>query len=209
MSLLYALTGSFDARGGNVLFAAAPAAPITGEDLPSAKVMAPAVGRVERPLGPARWGYVGARDLYQAILEGVPYQVGAVLGFGANMLLAHADGRYGREALKALDFYAHVDMFMNPTAELADVVLPVASAFEREGLKIGFEVDQDARAAAGPPAAGHGHRFRLGLTTWPRRQAGKLDRVARGLYALPGAAMSEHRSLAEVPGSRMIHHPLQ
>lgn len=146
MSLLYALTGSFDARGGNVLFAAAPAAPITGEDLPSAKVMAPAVGRVERPLGPARWGYVGARDLYQAILEGVPYQVGAVLGFGANMLLAHADGRYGREALKALDFYAHVDMFMNPTAELADVVLPVASAFEREGLKIGFEVDQDARS---------------------------------------------------------------
>jgi predicted transcriptional regulator of viral defense system len=40
-------------------------------------------------------------------------------------------------------------------------------------------------------------------------QAGKLDRVARGLYALPGAAMSEHRSLVEVPGSRMIHHPLQ
>ena len=29
-------------------------------------------------------------------------------------------------------------------------------------------------------------------------QSGKLDRVARGLYALPGAAMSEHRSLAEV-----------
>jgi predicted transcriptional regulator of viral defense system len=29
-------------------------------------------------------------------------------------------------------------------------------------------------------------------------QAGKLDRVARGLYSLPGAAMSEHRSLAEV-----------
>jgi predicted transcriptional regulator of viral defense system len=29
-------------------------------------------------------------------------------------------------------------------------------------------------------------------------QAGKLDRVARGLYALPGAATSEHRSLAEV-----------
>ena len=29
-------------------------------------------------------------------------------------------------------------------------------------------------------------------------EAGKLDRVARGLYSLPGAAMSEHRSLAEV-----------
>ena len=29
-------------------------------------------------------------------------------------------------------------------------------------------------------------------------RAGKLERVARGLYGLPGAAISEHRSLAEV-----------
>ena len=29
-------------------------------------------------------------------------------------------------------------------------------------------------------------------------QAGKLERVARGLYGLPGATVSEHRSLAEV-----------
>jgi len=29
-------------------------------------------------------------------------------------------------------------------------------------------------------------------------EAGKLERVSRGLYTLPGAAMSEHRSLAEV-----------
>jgi anaerobic selenocysteine-containing dehydrogenase len=108
--------------------------------------MAPAVGRTERPLGPARWGYVGARDLYRAILEGTPYPVRTMLGFGANMLLAHADGRYGREALRTLDFYAHADLFMNPTAALADVVLPVASAFEREGLKIGFEVSHDAQS---------------------------------------------------------------
>ena len=69
-----------------------------------------------------------------------------MIGFGANMLLAHANGRHGREALKALDFYAHLDLFMNPTAELADVVLPVASAFEREGLKLGFEISQEAQS---------------------------------------------------------------
>jgi len=146
MSLLYALTGSFDEPGGNVLFSAPPAASITGEELPSARGMAPTVGRAERPLGPGCWGFVGTPDLYQAILEGTPYPVRAVLGFGANMLLAHADGRHGREALKALDFYAHADVFMNPTAQMADVVLPVASAFEREGLKIGFEVNQDAQS---------------------------------------------------------------
>ena len=123
-----------------------PAAPITGEDLPAARQMAPALGLAERPLGPARWNNVTTRDLYRAILEGKPYPVRGLIGFGANMLLAHADGGHGREALAALDFYAHADLFMNPTAELADVVLPVASAFEREALKIGFEISPEAQS---------------------------------------------------------------
>lgn len=146
MSLLYALTGSFDRPGGNVLFTAPPAASIIGEDLPSARHLAPTVGLAERPLGPARWGSVTTHDLYRAILEGKPYPVRVLIGFGANMLLAHADGRHGREALKVVPFYAHADLFMNPTAELADVVLPVASAFEREGLKLGFEISQGAQS---------------------------------------------------------------
>jgi anaerobic selenocysteine-containing dehydrogenase len=146
MSLLYALTGCFDRPGGNVLFTAPPAAPITGDELPSARHTARTVGLAERPLGPARWGYVATRDLYQAIREGTPYPVRAVIGFGANVLLAHAGGIDGRAALQTLDFYAHADLFMNPTAELADVVLPVASAFEREGLKIGFEISPEAQS---------------------------------------------------------------
>ena len=123
-----------------------PAAPITGEDLPAAQQLAPALGVAERPLGPARWNSVTTRDLYRAILEGKPYPVRGLIGFGANMLLAHADGGHGREALAALDFYAHADLFMTPTAALADVVLPVASAFEREALKIGFEISTEAQS---------------------------------------------------------------
>jgi anaerobic selenocysteine-containing dehydrogenase len=146
MSLLYALTGSFDQPGGNVLFAGPPAAPISGDDLPAVKHMAPALGRAERPLGPARTNWVGTPELYRAMLEGTPYPVRALLGFGANMLMAHANGRHGRDALATLDFYAHLDLFMNPTAEMADVVLPVASSFEREGLKLGFEISQDAQS---------------------------------------------------------------
>jgi anaerobic selenocysteine-containing dehydrogenase len=101
---------------------------------------------LERPLGPARWGYYNTRDLYRAIREGKPHSVAAAIGFGANMLLAHADGARGREALKELEYYAHADLFMNPTAEMADIVLPIASAFEREGLKIGFEVSEEAQS---------------------------------------------------------------
>jgi anaerobic selenocysteine-containing dehydrogenase len=87
MSLLYALTGCFDKRGGNVLFPAPPAAPITGQELPAAQHMPPTLGLAERPLGPAHWGFVTTRDLYRAIVDGQPYPVRAVIGFGANMLL--------------------------------------------------------------------------------------------------------------------------
>lgn len=146
MALLYALTGSFDAPGGNVLLPSIPAAPITGEDLPTAKRLAPAIGFAERPLGPARWNSVSTHDFYRAVLEGTPYPVRGLIGFGANLLLAQADPVRGRAALSALDFYAHADLFTTPTAALADIVLPIASCFEREALKIGFEISAEAQS---------------------------------------------------------------
>jgi anaerobic selenocysteine-containing dehydrogenase len=146
MSLLYALTGSFDAKGGNVLFPAVPNGAVTGEELPAAKRMKPALGLAERPLGTARAGNVTARELYTAILDGRPYPVRGLIGFGANTLVAHNDALRGREALQALDFHVHIDMFMNPTAELADVIMPAASPFEREGLRFGFEISAEAQS---------------------------------------------------------------
>ncbi|MGE0823474.1 MAG: molybdopterin-dependent oxidoreductase [Candidatus Binatia bacterium] len=146
MSLLYALTGCFDAPGGNVLLPAIASAPITGEDLPAAQRLAPALEVAERPLGPARWNNITAHAFYRAVLESEPYPVRGLIGFGSNMLLSHADGGRGRVALATLDFYAHADLFMTPTAAFADVVLPVASAFERDALKIGFEISTEAQS---------------------------------------------------------------
>jgi anaerobic selenocysteine-containing dehydrogenase len=143
---LYALTGSFDTRGGNVLFAAVPTANAVGWNLLPAAQRARTLGLPDRPLGPSRWQFVTSEELYRGILEQQPYPVHGLVGFGANLLLSHADGQRGREALAALDFYVHADLFMNPTAELADVVLPVASPFEREALKIGFEVSAEAQS---------------------------------------------------------------
>jgi anaerobic selenocysteine-containing dehydrogenase len=146
ISFLYALTGSFDAQGGNVLFPAVPTSNVTGEELLSPKQRARSLGLPDRPLGPSRWEWVTTDEVYRAIQEQRPYAVKGMVGFGANLLLAHADVRRGREALAALDFYVHADLFMNPTAELADVVLPVATPFEREGLKIGFDVSPAAQS---------------------------------------------------------------
>jgi anaerobic selenocysteine-containing dehydrogenase len=206
MSLLYALTGSFDAPGGNVLFPAPPAASISGEDLPAAKRMAPTLGLAERPLGTARSGNVTTRELYRAILEGQPYPVRGLIGFGSNMLLAHLDGAHGRRALAALDFYAHADLFMTPTAELADVVLPTSSCFEREALKLGFEISPEAQAriqlrpaVVPPPGEARGDtdivlglaaRLGLGDRFWD----GDVDAAYRAQLAPSGITLEQLRA---------------
>jgi len=139
------LTGSLDVQGGNVLFSKVPTDDVTGRDLLPAAQQKPALGLPEQPLGPSRWHFVNSEEIYRGILEKQPYGIHGLVVFGSNLLLSHAAGLRGRQALEALDFYVHTDLFMNPTAEQADIVLPVASAFEREALKIGFEVSQEAQ----------------------------------------------------------------
>ena len=143
---LYTLTGSFDAPGGNVLFTPVPTAKVSGEEFSTPERRKRVLGASERPLGPARMGHASSGELYRAVLEHQPYRVRGLVGFGGNLLVAHAAARRGRDALAALEFYVHAYLFMNPSAELADVVLPVASPFEREALKVGFEISQDAQS---------------------------------------------------------------
>jgi anaerobic selenocysteine-containing dehydrogenase len=111
----------------------------------SPELKAQSLGLSSRPLGPAVGEHTSTDDLYRAIIDRQPYGVRGLVVFGANLLMAHADGRRGRKALAALDFYVHADLFMKPTAELADIVLPVATPFETGALKIGFEVSAAAQ----------------------------------------------------------------
>lgn len=142
INVLYALTGSLDVPGGNVLFEAVPSNPIDGREFLSDARPA-AVGADQRPLGPARFEFVTGEDFYTAVLDG---RIKALVGFGGNMVMAHADSLRGREALRSLDFFVQADLFMTPTAELADIVLPVTTPFESEALKIGFEYSQEAQS---------------------------------------------------------------
>ncbi len=146
IGLLHALTGCFDSPGGNVCFAAPPAIDISGGELLATEQKAHTLGSGIRPLGPSLGEFATNGELYDAILEHDPLAVRGLVVFGTNMLMANADSRRGRKALAALDFYVHADLFMNPTAEMADIVLPVASPFETEGLNIGFETDAAAQS---------------------------------------------------------------
>jgi anaerobic selenocysteine-containing dehydrogenase len=146
INVLYALTGCFDAPGGNVLFTPVPTNPIAGAELLDRTQATKAIGLSERPLGPARFGFVTGEDFYTAALEGHPYRPRGLVSFGSNLLMAHGDSARGRDALQALEFHVHLDLFMSPTADQADIVLPVTGAFEAEGLKVGFEISQDAQS---------------------------------------------------------------
>jgi anaerobic selenocysteine-containing dehydrogenase len=65
--------------------------------------------------------------LLQAMREGKPYWVKAYLMFGSNALTTYANSKQVYESLMKLDFIVNADLFMTPTAELADILLPAAS----------------------------------------------------------------------------------
>ncbi len=68
-------------------------------------------------------------DCIEAMLNG------KIRGFyvpGSNIVVAEANSRKICEALRSLEFLVVAELFMTPTAELADLVLPVAHFLETE-----------------------------------------------------------------------------
>ncbi len=145
VSLLYALTGCYDSKGGNVLFETLTTKDISGQGKMTAAQRGKALGLGQRPLGPeAINGWITSDAFYDAALKGKPYAVKALVSFGLNMIVSHADAARGAKALDALNFMVHSDIFLTPTAQHADIVLPVNTPWEREGLRTDFKVDQEA-----------------------------------------------------------------
>jgi anaerobic selenocysteine-containing dehydrogenase len=144
IAILHSLTGSIDVPGGNVHFAQVPVNDVSGNELRDATQWQKALGLAERPLGLGKSGWILSDDLYRAVIETRPYRVRALVGFGLNLLLSPAEAARGAEALRRLEFHVQSDLYLTPTAAYADIVLPVASAWEREGLRVGFDLDQHA-----------------------------------------------------------------
>jgi len=138
--ILYALTGNYDTPGGNVLPPIIAANPIVDIRFLSPETEQKRLGFQERPLGPcgktAR--SIQSYDVFRASLTGQPYPVKAMVGFGGNILLSNAPSAYGKEALSHLDFHVQTELFMSPTAELADIVLPAASSWESWFVGVNF-----------------------------------------------------------------------
>ena len=145
IATLYALTGSFDRVGGNRIYGPLPINRVNHITLLEPAQRAKALGIDDRPLGPPASGWVTAADVYDAVLDEKPYGVHALFGFGGNFLASQPDVERGQRALEALEFHVHCDLFHTPTNAYADILLPINTPWEREGLRPGFEID--ARAA--------------------------------------------------------------
>ena len=217
INVLYALLGCLDAPGGNVLFTPVPTNRVDGFELLAPEQRTKTIGLDERPLGPARFEFTTAADFYTAALDG---RARALVNFGANLVIAQGDSARGRDALARLDFAVHADMFLTPTADLADIVLPVATPFEAEALRIGFEVSQEAQSLVQlrrPVQAPRGEarsdleivfalaqRLGLGAHFWD----GDLDAAWRHQLAPSGITLEQLRS--QPAGVRLplttVHH---
>ncbi|MBI4284391.1 MAG: molybdopterin-dependent oxidoreductase [Chloroflexi bacterium] len=72
--------------------------------------------------------------LPDTLLTDKPYPIKAMIVDGTNPLRTWPDSRKVGEAFRKLDFLVVIDLFLNETAELADIVLPAASCLERVDL---------------------------------------------------------------------------
>ena len=129
---LMAITGNLDVPGGNVLYSPPPVLPMSRfmllDKLPESQ-RRKRLGADKYKLADM-FQFVPPHALWRAILTGQPYPVKALLVFGSNPLISSEEALEAYEALRRLDFLVVVDLFMTPTAELADYVLPAATWLE-------------------------------------------------------------------------------
>jgi anaerobic selenocysteine-containing dehydrogenase len=141
--ILMAITGNLDVPGGNVN---RPAPPIMrpGEFVLVKKFP----NKKENILSPefrlsTMMGFVPSQLIVKAILTEKPYPIRMMYIQGGNPLLSYANSMETFRAMKKLHFLAVSEIFLTPTAQLADIVLPAATNFEFDdighfGLPHGF-----------------------------------------------------------------------
>ncbi|MCC6008926.1 MAG: molybdopterin-dependent oxidoreductase [Rhodobacteraceae bacterium] len=144
VSALFALRDDIDAEGGNRWLNAPPVLRIADPKELSDDRRARALALDQLPLGPPRHGFSTLRDVCEAVEVRGKARVRMLFAFGSNLLLSHPDAERTRHAFQKLDFHVHCDLFMTPTAELADIVLPVAGPLEHDTIRCGFEISEHA-----------------------------------------------------------------
>ena len=138
ISMLRAISGHLGVPGGEVKTSRPGGVNLWGSDLASPHLIseeerAQRLSRKDHLL-PTVY-YALPQTIMTAILRGDPYPVRAAYVQAANPLTHYPNARETYRALTALDFMAVSDLFMTPSAMLADVVLPAATYLEYDSVE--------------------------------------------------------------------------
>jgi len=146
INILMAITGNLDIKGGNAF-----TIPVSMgfEDLKLYDKLPPEQAKkkigVDKSLYSKMsqaWPSAHTPSLWDAILNDDPYPVKAMMVMAANPALICANSNVVQYALKKLDFLVVADLFMTPTAELADIVLPACTFFEQSRV-VTYDIHAD------------------------------------------------------------------
>lgn len=131
---LMAITGNLEAAGGNIN-AHDPKVAGLGEFVRADLVPDKAREMIGSHHGTlARMMTVPPAYFRKAVLEDMPYPVRGYYGMCTNPLVVWADSRLTYKAFMSLDFIAVNEIFMTPTASMADIVFPVAHQYEMNDI---------------------------------------------------------------------------
>lgn len=131
ISILIAITGNLDVSGGNVHF---PVLKLTGLRIRGRIKTSDAIG-AQYPIFSRFVGQTTTMPLADALLNGTPYPVKALIVQAGNPLLTWPNTKKIKQAFSKLDLLVVADLFMTETAKLADIFLPITSFLERKTLK--------------------------------------------------------------------------
>jgi thiosulfate reductase / polysulfide reductase chain A len=136
---LIGITGNIDIPGGNVFY---PAVPLAYPDLKDKLPREQAVKRIggSRFKALDRHGYAHPPSSLRAMLSSDPYPVRGLVAIGTNVVTTYPNTPMVIEALKSLDLLVVHDIFMTPTAEIADLVLPAAANLERDEPRLHLHI---------------------------------------------------------------------
>lgn len=136
IALILAVTGNIDKKGGFIEGMHILDEPDLLEDHLGDVQRAKRLGEHHKMLAGAHKPFSSAHipTVFEAMRTGKPYPVKALMMCGNNGLSGFADSKKTLETWKTLEFICCQDLFLTPSALLADVVLPVCSWLEVDSL---------------------------------------------------------------------------
>jgi len=129
IACLVAICGNYDVLGGSTF-----SKPLRQRSLRVNKGITGEVGALY-PLFSRFIRESSSAPVTHAILTGKPYPIKALIINGSNITLTWPETKKVKQALEQLELLVVMDMFMNETAEMADVFLPAATFVEATVLK--------------------------------------------------------------------------